>query len=148
MKRFFGIGLTLVLVTMVSVVAFAQVKQGKTRPMKTKHLMKGLNGPCCGGIGEGLKAGPADDKAWDDLIMKAALLNESSYILMEDGRCPDGEWAKAATTLREESAYLAGQARGQGQRRCPSSIRRNDSGLRRMPQSARKIASCANGFRR
>ena len=106
MKRFFGIGLTLVLVTMVSVVAFAQVKQGKTRPMKTKHLMKGLNGPCCGGIGEGLKAGPADDKAWDDLIMKAALLNESSYILMEDGRCPDGEWAKAATTLREESATL------------------------------------------
>ena len=76
--------------------ASAQVKQGKTRPAETKYLMRGklLKGD-----------GPADDKAWDTAACHAACINEMSFLLMSDGRCPDGTWAEAAkTTLREGSA--------------------------------------------
>ncbi len=93
-------------VGLLSLTAAAQVKQGKTRLLKTKQLMKGLVVTNCGAIGEGLKAGPADDKAWEDLATKAALLNEAGYILMDDGRCPDADWANAATSLRDGSAAL------------------------------------------
>lgn len=106
MKKLLGIGVTLALILVVSMPVDAQVKQGKSRPLLTKQLMKGLVAPSCGGIKEGLAAAPADDKAWEDLAMKAALINEASYVLMEDGRCPDGDWAKAATTLRECSAAV------------------------------------------
>ena len=85
----------------------AQVKQGKTRLMKTAYLMKGVVKPNCGAIKKGLEAGPADDDAWAEIVMQAALLNEASYILMEDGRCPDGTWADAASkTLRDCSAAV------------------------------------------
>lgn len=85
----------------------AQVKKGKERPLLTKQLMKGLVGPHCGAIKKGLAAKPGDDEAWADLALHAALLNESSYILMADGRCPDGVWAEAASkTLREGSAAV------------------------------------------
>lgn len=84
----------------------AQVKKGKTRPLKTKQLMGGLVRPNCAGLGEALKEKPADDKAWDALATKAALLNEASYILMADGRCPDGDWKAAAETLRECSGVI------------------------------------------
>ena len=93
-------------VGLLSLTAAAQVKQGKTRLLKTKQLMKGLVVTNCGAIGEALKAGPADDKAWEDLATKAALLNEAGYILMDDGRCPDADWANAATSLRDGSAAL------------------------------------------
>ena len=85
----------------------AAVNKGKTRPMLTKHWMKGVMGPRCSALGKGLKAGPADDAAWAELTLAAALLNESSYVLMEDGRCPDGVWAKAATdALRKGSEQV------------------------------------------
>ena len=62
--------------------------------------------PNCAGLGKLLKGdGLADDKAWDTAACHASCLNEMSYLLMSDGRCPDGFWAKAAkTTLREGSA--------------------------------------------
>lgn len=85
----------------------AQVKQGKTRPLKTSHLMKGVVGASCGALKKGLDAGPTDDKAWDELAMHAGLLNESGHILMADNRCPDGEWAGAAKTLQECSDVVA-----------------------------------------
>lgn len=87
--------------------ATAQVKKGKSRPSKTSQLMRGIVKPHCDAVKKGLEAGPADDKAWDELATHAAVLNESSYLLMDDGRCPDGVWANAATkTLRENSAAL------------------------------------------
>ena len=91
---------------LMSGIALAQIKQGKTRLIKTKQLMKGLIAVNCGAIGEGLKAGPTDDKDWADLATRAALLNEASYNLMDDGRCPDGTWADADKMLREGSAAL------------------------------------------
>ena len=55
----------------------------------------------------GLEAGPAKAEAWEELAVHATLLNEGSYLLMEDGRCPDGVWAEAASkTLRESSAEV------------------------------------------
>lgn len=85
-----------------------QVKKGKERPLLTKQLMSGLVRPNCADLGKELKAGPSGDKAWAALATKAALLNEASYILMADGRCPDATWAGAAKTLREESQKLIG----------------------------------------
>jgi hypothetical protein len=106
MKKLLVGGIVLVMVAVLSVNGVAQVKKGKTRLMQTRQLMGGLVRPSCAGIGEGLKAVPADDKAWVELATKAALLNEASYVLIDDGRCPDGEWANAAKALREGSAEV------------------------------------------
>lgn len=84
----------------------AQVTKGKTRAATTKQLMGGLVKPQCGGLAEALKTAPADDKAWDELATKAALLNEVGYLLMDDGRCPDAVWAGAAKSLRESTAEV------------------------------------------
>ncbi|MCH8216413.1 MAG: cytochrome c [Planctomycetes bacterium] len=85
----------------------AQVTQGKTRPMKTSHWMAGVMKTSSGALRKGLSSTPADDKAWKQLEISAALLNEASYVLMADGRCPDAVWANAVEkTLREGSASL------------------------------------------
>ena len=97
---------SLLIVTCLTVAGVAQVDKGKTRAATTHQLMEGLVGPFCGAVGEGLKTAPADDKAWKDLANKAAVLNEVGYLLMDDGRCPDAEWAKACDMLRTGSASL------------------------------------------
>lgn len=57
-------------------------------------------------------AGPAKDEDWQNVEMRAALLNEASYVLMDDGRCPDAVWADAATKkLRPASADLLAAAK-------------------------------------
>ncbi|MBM3840435.1 MAG: cytochrome c [Verrucomicrobia bacterium] len=85
----------------------AQVKVGKTRPMKTAQWMKGVMKPHCTALKDGLNAGPSKDETWAELAVHAVLINEASYLLMEDGRCPDGVWANAAgKTLREGSAEV------------------------------------------
>lgn len=88
--------------------ASAQKTKGKTRAAATKYLMRGIVRPNCAGIGTLLKGdGPQDDKAWDAIACHASCLNEISYGLMDDGRCPDGVWAKAAKdTLRGCSAAV------------------------------------------
>ncbi|HAM73167.1 MAG TPA: hypothetical protein DCM86_16140 [Verrucomicrobiales bacterium] len=83
----------------------AQVKKGKSRPLTTGQLMKGTIKPHCEGIKKGLDANPADDKAWAEIALHAAILNEATYTLMDDGRCPDGVWADATTkAMRDGSA--------------------------------------------
>lgn len=81
----------------------AQVAKGKTRPLETKTWMKSVNGPQCTNLVKTLKAGPADDKAWADVVMNAQMLNEAGHVLMADGRCPDKAWLDAAAKLREGS---------------------------------------------
>lgn len=84
--------------------AIAQKTKGKTRPAATRQLMKGIMQPNCAGLGTSLKDdGPADDDAWDLAAQQAACLNEMGYLLMDDGRCPDADWANAAKALREGS---------------------------------------------
>lgn len=103
MKRALFAGMVLGVIAVVSTVAPAQIKKGKTRAASTKQIMGGLVQPNCAAIGKGTKEAPADDKAWDALATNAALLNEASYLLMDDGRCPDAEWANAAKALRAGS---------------------------------------------
>lgn len=104
MKTLTCLFLTVTLVAGSTVLLQAQIKKGKTRAASTKQLMGGLVKPQCAALGDALKTAPADDKAWDELALKAALLNETGYLLMDDGRCPDGVWAGAAKALREGSA--------------------------------------------
>lgn len=85
----------------------AQKVKGKTRAALTKHLMKGLVGANCGALKKDLDAAEAN---WNDITLHAALLNEAGYVLMDDGRCPDGEWAKAAKALQAQSAAVLSAA--------------------------------------
>ena len=101
MKKLLSLVLVLGLLAAVSVEATGQIKKGKTRPLTTKQLMSGLVKPQCTELGEGLKSAPTDDKGWEALKTKGALLNEVSYLLMDDDRCPDATWANAAKALRE-----------------------------------------------
>jgi cytochrome c556 len=99
--------MTAVAIAVSAGVASAQVKKGKSRPTKTGQWMRGVVKPHCEAIKKGLETPPADDKAWEQLAVNAAVLNETSFILMDDGRCPDGVWANASTkTLREGTVAL------------------------------------------
>lgn len=98
--------LTLSAACLCSLTATAQIKQGKSRLITTKQLMKGLVAANCGALAEELKKSPTEETNWDAMATQAALLNEASYLLMDDGRCPDADWANAATTLRQGSAEL------------------------------------------
>jgi cytochrome c556 len=92
----------------------AQVKKGKSRVAETKYLMRGVVQPNCAGIAAMLKdkdKGPADDKQWEQIVQFAEVLNEMSFVLMDDGRCPDKDWADAATTLRDCSAKITDAAK-------------------------------------
>jgi hypothetical protein len=88
----------------------AQVQKGKKRAAETKYLMRGVVQTHCGGIAALLKKDAVDEKAWDTLACHASVLNELSYVLMDDGRCPDKTWASAAQTLRECSAKVLSAA--------------------------------------
>ena len=106
MKNVWIAGFVLTTVAVMSIVAPAQVKKGKTRLAQTKQLMSGLVQPQCAAVGKGTKEAPTDDKAWASLATSAALLNEAGHLLMDDGRCPDADWANAAKVLRESSAAV------------------------------------------
>ena len=102
MVTLLGVGLLLAGLSLT-----AQIKKGKTRAAATKYLMRAVNQPMCAGLDASLKgSGPADDKAWDTAMCQASVLNEISYALMEDGRCPDAAWANAAKDLKEGSASV------------------------------------------
>jgi cytochrome c556 len=83
--------------------AYAQKTKGKTRAALTKQLMKGLVAANCGELDKLLKA---ETTNWDDVALKAALLNEAGHLLMDDGRCPDGDWANATKAIRESSEKI------------------------------------------
>jgi hypothetical protein len=84
----------------------AQIKKGKTRLAETKFLMRGAVGPNCSALAKLVKDEPKDDKGWEALACHASILNELSYVLLEDGRCPDQSWADACKALRESSSKL------------------------------------------
>lgn len=84
----------------------ARQKQESTRVLTVKQMMSGLVKPHKSALESALKGEPAGEEVWDALLLSAALLNESGYILMDDNRCPDKVWADAAQTLRDESVTL------------------------------------------
>lgn len=91
----------------ISQQAEAQKTKGKTRAASTKHLMKGLVASNCGALKKDLDAETLD---WNEITLHAAMLNEAGHLLMDDGRCPDGEWAKAAKALQAQSAAVLAAA--------------------------------------
>lgn len=86
--------------------AEAQKTKGKTRPLTTTQLMAGLVKVHCTAVKDGLAKPPAGDDDWKALATAAALLNESSYTLMDDGRCPDAVWKDASMQLRTASQTI------------------------------------------
>lgn len=85
----------------------AQIKKGKTRAATTKQLMKGVVAVNCGALKKAIEAEAVD---WDDVALKAAILNESGYGLMDDGRCPDGEWAKGSKAMQSATVEVLAAA--------------------------------------
>lgn len=78
----------------------AKKDQG-SRPLKTSTVMKFVTKPHCDALKKIFEKGPKTSEDWDALIEHSEVLSEVSYILMEDGRCPDYVWEGAATqTLR------------------------------------------------
>ncbi|HMF16927.1 MAG TPA: hypothetical protein VKE98_06935 [Gemmataceae bacterium] len=81
--------------------ASGQKTKGKTRPAPTVILMQGIMFPNCSALEGFLKgAGPKTPRDWGKVELHATVLNEMSYIVMDDGRCPDKVWKGAAETLR------------------------------------------------
>ena len=105
MKKFFWIVMVSLLVGGFAIAerVEAQKTKGKTRAALTKHLMKGLVAANCGALKKDLDATEIN---WNDITLHAALLNEAGHLLMDDGRCPDGEWAKAAKALQAQSVAV------------------------------------------
>lgn len=85
----------------------AQIKKGKTRAATTKQLMKGVVAANCGALKKAIEAESVD---WDEVALRAAILNESGYGLMDDGRCPDGEWAKGAKAIQSATVEVLAAA--------------------------------------
>lgn len=92
---------------LLSDIAVAQKTKGKTRAATTKQLMKGFVSVNCGDLGKALKAEQVD---WDEVALRASLLNEAGHLLMDDGRCPDGDWANGAKTVQKCSQVLLEKA--------------------------------------
>jgi hypothetical protein len=81
--------------------ANGQKTKGKTRPAPTVMLMQGIMFPNCSALAGFLKGdGPKTPRDWGKVELHATILNEMSYIVMDDGRCPDKVWKGAAETLR------------------------------------------------
>lgn len=99
----------IVLITCAGAAEPKKGKQGAKRPLKITHWMDGVVRYHYTGLRRKLDTGPGptDDEGWKRLEMHAAILNETSYVLVEDGRSRDEVWRKAASeTLRAESARL------------------------------------------
>ena len=87
--------------------SIAQIKIGKSRPLTTKQLMAGSIKPSHTALGNLLQGnGPADEAGWANAATQAALLNESTYTMMDDGRCPDQAWYDACMTMRKSSVTI------------------------------------------
>ncbi len=78
-----------------------------TRVLAIRHVMTGIHSPHCGALGKLLQGnGPADEKAWNEVALHAALLNESGHLLIENERCRDAVWAEATKQLRDSTASV------------------------------------------
>ena len=78
-------------------------KKGKSRPLTTAQLMSGLVKPQLISIKGHVddEKTPEGEDGWKSLTTSIALLNEASYTMMEDDRCPDKTWADACQILRK-----------------------------------------------
>jgi hypothetical protein len=77
------------------------------RVATVRHLMEGIQQPNMKQLTSGMRQTPADDKAWAELELAAALLNECSHLLTQGDRSRGEDWNKACLELRESSAQAA-----------------------------------------
>lgn len=126
--------LTLIALAALTLTAFvlspssssAKIEKGATRPLMTKHLMSGVVKPFGGELRKAIAAAGSEEKAWEDVVKFAGLLNEASHVLMADKRCPDKVWADAckimetrtlevlAAAKKKDAAAAAAAAKGIG----------------------------------
>lgn len=116
MRRLAALTITVVLVGVAtafvgSTIVSAQAK-GKTRPLTTAQMMAGLIKPKYVELKEGLAKETLTEEDWKALATHAALLNESSHMLMADGRCPDKTWADASMILRKATGEALASIEG------------------------------------
>lgn len=78
-------------------------KKGKTRAMTTAQLMDGLVKPQFGALKAVLEKETKEDADWKAAATHAALLNETSYTMMSDDRCPDKTWEQACKEMKTAS---------------------------------------------
>jgi cytochrome c556 len=91
--------------------ANGQKTKGKTRFAPTVTLMQGIMNPNCEALAAVLKGeGPKDNRGWNKVDLHATILNEMSYVVMDDGRCPDNVWKGAAEILRTCSIKIVASA--------------------------------------
>ena len=105
MKRFAIIlaAVALIACTIMQPAAKAQ-KKGKSRPMTTSQLMAGLVKPQLVALKEGLAKEEKTDDDWKAIGTAAALLNESGYLMLDDGRSPDKIWTDGSEILKQAGA--------------------------------------------
>lgn len=106
MKKLSALVVVLAVFAAIGLEAAAPLRPGKSRLASTRQIMTGFVHPNQLAIEKVAQKPLYDAKSWEMLGANAAMLNEASYILMEDGRCPDADWEKACQKLRTGSAAL------------------------------------------
>ena len=119
--------------------ASAEDKKGPERVARVKDIMAGIHRVHCGAIGKALK-GDLDEKGWEKIIVHAAMMNESGHILMQNNRCPDGVWAKAAGVLREGAAGVVAAAKSQDKDAASAAFKKMTSSCKSCHKAHRKRA--------
>lgn len=88
--------------------AQAAKAEEKKRAASVHYLMEGLVAPNNGALKKALNA---DEPNWKKVSLYAAMLNEAGHCLMDDGRCPDGEWKKGAEILQQQTVEILAKAK-------------------------------------
>jgi cytochrome c556 len=78
----------------------AQPQPASQRLASIKHLMQGLVLPHFTTLEEAVKTPPEKVTDWQRLESSAVLLNEASFMLLDEERAPDAVWEKAVLKLR------------------------------------------------
>ena len=106
MKRLLSAAAIVTVLTLMFALPGKAQKKGKTRPLTSSQLMAGLVMPQFTALKESLEKGIEDDEGWKKVSTSAALLNESSFIMMADVRSPDDTWERACDILNKGSVVM------------------------------------------
>lgn len=91
-------------------------RSGSKRLLKVSYWMDGVVRFHYTGLRRKLDSGPGptDARGWARLEMNAAILHETSFVLVEDGRVRDAVWRKAASgSMRKGSLKLVNAIKAQ-----------------------------------
>lgn len=111
MNRVVQLGVLALLVAMIAATVPAQENPTQENPAKIRsatieQVMVGMVHPNYLAIEKAAKEGRVDAQTWKTLATNAALLNEASFLLVDDGRSLGDSWEKAAAEMRGGSATM------------------------------------------